>query len=78
VPCAAVQEVGGYALTVSDSAEECALTDAVLQLYSSEFRRAKINLGLEIAQRYSWKKTHLRTLDVYRSLGANLPGSQPT
>ena len=70
--CKAVREVGGGALTVAQETSGPAFADAVLKLYSGDYRSQKINQGLEIAQGYSWSKTHAHTLGIYRSLGADL------
>ena len=75
--CKAVLEVGGGALSVVYDDNPRAMSDAILNTLSSS-RLGLIKRGLAVAKDYSWDKTHSQTLDVYRSLGANLPGSQPT
>lgn len=72
VPCKAVMEVGGKALTVAAEPEPRALADAVLRLAGGEYRSRAIAAGLEIGGRFSWERTHAGTLAVYQSLGARL------
>lgn len=73
VRCKAVMEVGGDALIVADETDPRALADAVLRLSATGYRSRMVAAGLEVAGRFSWERTHARTLDVYRSLGATLP-----
>jgi mannosyltransferase len=69
IPCKAVLEVGGEALVVA-AADAAALAEAVNSVCSPT-RRAMVRAnGLVVARRYSWHTTHERTLQVYRSLGA--------
>lgn len=69
IPCEAVLEVGGDALVVA-APDASALAEAI-ESVCSPTRRALVRAnGLTVARRYSWHKTHERTLQVYRSLGA--------
>lgn len=68
VTCKAVMEVGVDALTISEELDPGVLADAILKTVSSD-RSKLIERGLSVAQAYSWKKTHAKTLEVYRSLG---------
>lgn len=70
--CKAVLEVGGDALTIAADADPRTLADAVLRLTNAEYRNQVVSTGLEISRRFSWDRTHAGTLDVYKSLGANL------
>jgi mannosyltransferase len=69
VNCAAVMEVGGHALIVVDELDPSLMADAILKTLSSE-RGEFIKRGFEVAKNYSWDKTHSKTLEIYRSLGA--------
>ena len=73
--CKAVLEVGGDALTIAADTEPRTLADAVLRLTNAEYRNQVVSTGLEISRCFSWDRTHEGTLDVYRSLGANLKPS---
>jgi mannosyltransferase len=72
IQCKAVMEAGGDALTVAAETDPRALADAVLRLDAADYRRRMVAAGLEVAGHFSWDRTHARTLDVYRSLGATL------
>lgn len=67
--CKAVLEVGRDALSVVCDDDPKAMAGAILNTLSSG-RASLIQRGLAVAQAYSWDKTHSRTLEVYRSLGA--------
>ncbi len=71
-PCKAVQEIGGTALTIAEKIESRTLADSVSMLELNEYRAQKIKQGLLQVEAYSWKNTHEKTLEVYRSLGADL------
>lgn len=70
--CKAVLEVGGDALTVATDTDPRALADAILDLSNMEYRNQMVSTGFEVSRHFSWDRTHEGTLDVYRSLGANL------
>lgn len=73
--CKAVLEVGGDALTIAADTDPRVLADAVLRLTNTEYREQMVSTGFEISRRFSWDRTHEGTLDVYKSLGANLKPS---
>lgn len=72
IDCKAVLEVGHHALTVAEAAAPLALADAIDRTCDTTYRNKIVAAGLKVAQQYSWHATHERTLQVYRSLGANL------
>lgn len=72
IQCKAVLEIGGSALTVAADASPPALADAVLRLSDPAYRNHVVSKGFEISRRFSWDRTHERTLAVYSSLGAGL------
>ena len=67
--CKAVLEVGKDALTVVSGSDPRAMADAIMSTASSARENLKLR-GLAVAQGYSWKAMHRKTLQVYRSLGA--------
>lgn len=72
IDCKAVLEVGRDALTVAEAADSRALAVAIERTSDSMYRDQIIKAGLSVAQQYSWRATHEQTLQVYRSLGADL------
>lgn len=71
IPCEAVMEVGGDALVVAEQ-DAGALASAIDSVCSPTRRAAVVAAGLAVARRYSWRATHERTLQAYRSLGATV------
>jgi len=72
IDCKAVLEVGRGALTMAEAADPRLLAGAIERTGDPLYRSQIITAGLEVAQQYSWRATHARTLRVYRSLGADL------
>lgn len=75
--CKAVVETGGAALTVADDASGEAIARAIEQVASPARRATVVETGYQVARRYDWRLTHLRTLEVYRSLGLRPAGDMP-
>ena len=74
--CTAVLEVGLDALTVVFDRDPQGMANAVRHTVSGE-RAALVQRGLEVARGCSWDTRHRQTLDVYRSLGADLTPQVP-
>lgn len=70
--CMAVREIGEAALTIAEAAEPRAIAEAIEKLAVNAYRQTAIEMGIEIARRYSWQRTHDMTIDVYQSLGLGL------
>lgn len=68
IDCKAVREVGGAALVVANSLEPEDMCNAILYAIAPLQRELLISHGLQIANKYSWDKTYLNTLNVYRGL----------
>jgi mannosyltransferase len=69
VDCKAVLEVGGNALTIVYGDDPREMADAILSTLAIN-RTILIQNGFKVSSNYSWEKTHSKTFDVYRSLGA--------
>lgn len=69
VDCKAVLEVGGNALTVVYGDDPRVMADAILSTLTSN-RLIIIKNGFKVSSSYSWEKTHRKTFDIYRNLGA--------
>jgi mannosyltransferase len=67
--CKAVLEVGRDALVVVPDLDPQLMVDAILKTVFSE-RASLVQRGLVVAQEYSWKNTHRKTIDVYQSLSS--------
>lgn len=65
---AAVIETGGDALEVASEPSGREIAASVIRLLDPDHRQSKIDLGIQIATRYSWSACHSKTIDVYRSL----------
>ena len=68
IDCRAVREVGGDALTVAESATPEAMAEAIAHAVTPLHRDRLSRRGRELAERFDWRTTHLRTIEVYRSL----------
>ena len=66
VPCKAVLEIGGAALTVVAENDLRAMADAVRCVSDIERRTAIKQAGFAVARAYSWERTYRQTLQIYR------------
>lgn len=64
----AVIETGGAALEVAAGPSGNEIAASVTRLLEPSYRQAKIDLGLEIATRYSWSLCHKKTIEIYHTL----------
>ena len=70
IDCKAVKEVGGDALLIAESGDAKEIAD-LIELALNSKRDSIIERGLNQAKKYSWKKTHDKTISIYKEMMTN-------